>query len=264
MKDQASGKPIYPAERHRQIVEVMRQQETVTVCELEERFGVSASTIRRDLNALERAGLLNRTYGGAKAPLLSAQELPLAERRVSQANAKRRIGRAAATLIAPGDTMFLDGGTTVECLVPHLRAMAGLTVVTFGLNVLARLAGCKGITVIVIGGELDHRTLTMGGALAYEFLRTHGMRFDRAFLAASGVSAAAGVTNASLDEIPLKRIAMDSARETVLLVDGTKIGRDAVAQIAPIERINLLVTDSAAPKDEVRRLRQLGVRIIIA
>jgi len=264
MDEQRSDKPVYPAERRRQIIEAVRDQKTVSVRRLADRFHVSASTIRRDLNALEKAGLLARTYGGAEASLLSARERSLAERRVSQADAKRCIGRAAAELITAGETLFLDGGTTVECMVPHLGGIQGLTVVTFGLNGLARLAGLEGVTVIAIGGELDHRTLTMGGALAHEFLRTHGIRFDRAFLAASGASARGGITNASLDEIPLKRIAMDLARESVLLVDSTKLGQDAVAQIAPMERIALLVTDGMAPKDEVSRLRQMGVRIIIA
>jgi DeoR family transcriptional regulator, fructose operon transcriptional repressor len=264
MDDPMPGTPIYPSERRRQIIEAVRDKETVSVRELADRFGVSPSTVRRDLNVLERAGLLARTYGGAEAPLLSARERSLAERRISQADAKQRIGLAAAELVSPGEALFLDGGTTVECMVPHLGAIEGLTVVTFGLNILARLAGLEGVRVIALGGELDHRTLTMGGALAHEFLRTHGIRCDRAFLAASGVSERAGVTNASLDEIPLKRIAMDLARESILLVDGTKLGRDAVAQIAPIDRIDLLVTDSTAPKQEISRLRQIGVRIIMA
>lgn len=263
MKYRGMDEPLYPAERRRRIIETMRRQETVTVRDLACRFGVSPSTIRRDLNTLERAGLVERSYGGASAPLLGAQELPLSERRVSQAEAKRRIGQAAAALIGPGDTLFLDGGTTVECLVPHLRSLTELTIVTFGLNVIAGLVGCEGITVIVIGGVLDHRTLMMGGALAHELFRAQGMRFDRAFLAASGVSADAGVTNASLDEIPLKRIAMEAARETVLLVDGSKVGQDAVAPIAPAERINRLITDSTAPVDELQRLGKLGIEIIV-
>jgi DeoR/GlpR family transcriptional regulator of sugar metabolism len=258
------SEPIYPAERRRRIVEELRRQETLAVRDLAERFGVSLSTIRRDLDVLERAGLLERTYGAASAPLLGAQERPFSERRVTRAQAKRRIACAAAALIEPGDTLFLDGGTTVECLVPFLREMTGLTVVTLGLNLISGLAGCEGVTVIAIGGVLDHRTYTLGGTLAHELFRAQGMRFDRAFLAASGVSAAGGVTNASLDEIPLKRIAIDSARQKILLVDGAKVGRDAVAQVAPVARIDLLITDDAAPAEELERLRQRNVRIILA
>ncbi len=255
---------FYPAERRRRIVEELRQQETLAVRDLAERFGVSLSTIRRDLSALQRAGLLERTYGAASAPLLGAQEKPLAERRVSRAPAKQRIARAAAALIKPGDTLFLDGGTTVECLIPFLREMAGLTVVTLGLNLVSGLAGCDGLRVITVGGVLDHRTYMLGGTLAHELFRAQGMRFDRAFVAASGVSSEGGVTNASLDEIPLKRIAIDSARQTVLLVDGSKVGRDAVAQIVPVERVDLLITDRSAPAEELEQLRQRNVRIILA
>lgn len=256
--------PTYPAERRRRIIEALRRQETLAVRDLAEQFGVSLSTIRRDLHVLERAGLLERTYGGASAPLLGAQERPLAERRLTQAEAKTRIAQAAADLIAPGDTLFLDGGTTVECLVPFLLEVSGLTVVTFGLNVIFGLAGYQNVTVIAIGGVLDHRTFVMGGTLAHELFRSQGMRFDRAFLAASGVSAAGGVTNASLDEIPLKRIAIESARQTVLLADGSKVGRDAVAQIAPVERMDLLITDDSAPASELERLRQRRIKITIA
>jgi DeoR/GlpR family transcriptional regulator of sugar metabolism len=250
---------VYPAERKQRILKLIQQDSRVSVAELASFFGVSKASIRRDLNELHHAGLLQRTYGGALKLNSTSSEMPFSMREVSHREEKTRIGEFAAQLVQPGETIFVDGGTTTECMLPYLADRPNLTVVTYGLNIAARLAGYEQITVIVIGGTLHHRSLTTGGILALESLHTYGMRFHHTFLAASGISVEGGITNASFEEIPMKRRAIEVAQQTILLVDSSKVGVVAAGLIAPVQKIHRLITDVKAPAQEVERLRQLGV-----
>lgn len=250
---------MYAAERRRQILSLIRDEASVKVSDLAGQFGVSPSTIRRDLNELHRADLLSRTYGGAVTSLLNEPEPPFIERGTAHSAEKERIGQAAANLVRPGETIVVDGGTTTECLARRLREARGITVVTFGMNILAALAGAEGITVIGIGGLLEHRTLIFGGVLALDALAAFNLRFDKAFIAATGVSAEDGLTNYGFEEIPLKRKAIEGAREVILLADSSKVGVRATGFVAPIQRVHRLITDDAAALDRVAALRAAGV-----
>lgn len=255
---------MYSAERRQKILELVEKDARVSVAELASQFDVSRASIRRDLNYLYGSGLLERTYGGALRAFEKNGEPPFSERRAAQLEEKEKIGRTAAQFVPAGGTIFLDGGTTTECMVPYLQSRAPLTVVTYGLNVVNRLVSSDQITVIAIGGTLHRRSQTFSGILAMEMLQTHHLHFDVAFIAASGVSAQAGVTNASLEEIAIKRYAVAAAEQTILLVDSSKVGMIATGRIVPIDRVHRLVTSSKAPKQELDALRLQGVEIELA
>lgn len=268
---------MYSAERRQDILRLIQATNHVSVDELAERFAVSPSSIRRDLNELHRVGLLQRTYGGAIIPAAASAEAPFSVRVVSRHEEKDRIGKAAARLVQPGDTIFIDGGTTTECMLPYLlqhlaersnglqRADRGdnkearLTVVTYGLNIVQRLTDQEGITVIMIGGILHSPTLTFSGVFANESFEAYNIRFDKAFMAATGVSAEAGITNAGFEEVPIKRRAMRSTREAILLADSSKIGVIAAGVIAPTDHVQRLITTAEASPTEVDALRRRGV-----
>ena len=252
---------MYAAERRRQIMAAIRDRSSVQVGELAARFAVSPSTIRRDLNELHKADLLARTYGGAVTTAPSAPEAPFSERGTSHRDEKERIGARAATLVRTGMTVILDGGTTTECLARRLREIDGITVVTFGMNIVEALAGAENLIVIAIGGLLQHRTRLFGGVLALDALAAYNLRFDIAFIAATGVSASEGITNYGFEEIPLKRRAMELSRETVLLADASKVGVRAVGFVAPISQIDRLITDAAAAEEQVQALCDSGLLV---
>ncbi len=260
------GQAVYPAERRQEILRLIQQDARVSVADLAAHFGVSRASIRRDLNELHSSGLLQRMYGGAllvagSAPVGDGQpgEAPFSVRQVSHFEEKDRIGRAAAALVQPDRVIFVDGGTTCECMVPYLPTRANLTVVTYGFNIVNRLLPAEGITVILIGGTLHRRSLTMGGVLAQDSLQAYNMRFDIAFVAASGIAAEGGMTNAGFEEIPMKRRAIEACRQAVLLADASKVGVIAAGQVAQAGQLTRLITGLAAPPDEVARLRQLGI-----
>jgi DeoR/GlpR family transcriptional regulator of sugar metabolism len=268
---------MYSAERRRDILRLIQENSSVSVDQLAVRFDVSTSSIRRDLNELHRLGLVQRTYGGAIVPTGSSSEPPFSVRVVSRHDEKDRIGKAAALLVQPGDTIFIDGGTTTHCMVSYLSPAAAersngaqrperseakdgrITVVTYGLNIVQRLLDQEGITVILVGGILHAPTQTFGGVFASASLDAFNIRFDKAFMAASGVSSEAGITNAGFEEILIKRWAIRSARETILLADSSKIGVISAGVIAPIEQLQRLITTTEAPVQEIESLRRRGV-----
>ncbi len=252
---------MYSAERRQEILKLVDQNSRVAVTDLAARFAVSESSIRRDLNALHRLGLVQRTYGGAIGQNHLSSEAPFSERVVTQSEEKDRIGRAAARLVQPGDTIFVDGGTTTERMLGYLPLDLAVTVVTYGLNIVQRLVEREQITVVLIGGILHAPTLTFGGVFAADSFEAYSIRFDKAFLAATGVSADAGITNAGFDEIPIKRRALRSARETILLADSSKVGVIAPGVIAPISQLQRLITTYEAPAAEVESLQRCGVLV---
>lgn len=285
---------MYSAQRRQEILKLIQQTGLVSVDDLAARFAVSPSTVRRDLNELHRLGVVQRTYGGALTPDSPSSEAPFNVRVTSRHEEKDRIGKAAAELVRPGETIFIDGGTTTEYMLTHLpaalaerdnglasTASTGLastgsatgsastgsaggsrtTVVTYGLNIVQRLIDQENITVVLIGGILHTPTLTFGGVFAADSFEGYNMRFDKAFMAASGVSAEAGITNAGFEEIPIKRRAMRSARESIMLADSTKIGVIAAGVVAPTEQLTRLITTTEAPPQEIDALRRHGVLV---
>lgn len=258
---------MYSAERRQEILLLLEKKSRVSVDHLAAYFGVSRSSIRRDLSQLHENGLLTRTYGGAVAlngtgPSVnnSVGEAPFTERQVANLAEKERIGRAAAQLVVEGETIFIDGGTTTECMLPYL-ADKRITVVTYGLNIINRLSANSNVTLIAIGGVLHRYSLTFSGVLAIHSIDAYHIHYDKTFMAASGVSAVAGITNASLEEIPVKRRALEAGQQNILLADASKIGVIRAGLIAPLQAATHLVTDRAAPRDEVEAIGALGLTI---
>jgi DeoR family transcriptional regulator, aga operon transcriptional repressor len=250
---------MYSDERRQEILRAIEHDSRVTVAELAARFGVSRVSVRRDLNDLSHLGLLKRTYGGAIRPQGDVKEPPFLEREVEHREEKERIGRAAAALVKPGETVFIDGGTTTQCMLGHLAKVPKLTVVTWGLNIVNGLFGLDNVEIIVLGGTLHRPSQNFSGVLAVTCMEAYDIHCDQAFLAARAVSAVGGVTNANFEEIPIKRKAVEVSREVVLLTDSSKIGHRAAGLIVPTHRVHRLVTGHEAPLDEVERLRQLGI-----
>jgi DeoR/GlpR family transcriptional regulator of sugar metabolism len=252
--------PLYAASRQQEILKLLNQDTSVSVTDLAAHFAISRASIRRDLRVLQTMGMLQRTYGGAVKPVTSSREASFTDRQTSNYEEKLRIGEAAVGLIQPGMTVFIDGGTTTECMIPYFGDKA-LTVVTDGLNIITHLIGAEQVTIISIGGTVNHRAQTFGGVLALDNIQAYNMRFDMAFIACSAVSASGDVTNASFEDIPMKRRAIEAAQQTVLLADSSKIGCVAAGMVTPINKLHRLITGQSAPVDEVEKLRQLGLTV---
>ena len=250
------------AQRLADILDVVAEHGRITVDELCALFLASHATVRRDLVELSRRGLVVRTRGGARAAD-EALERPVALRDARFRNAKRRIAAAAVGLLPPDRlAIALSGGTTTAEVARELADRPALTVVTNSLTI-AGLAGTRADRqVVVTGGRMRPQSFELVGALAESTFSAIGVGI--AILGADGVSARAGVTTHDEVEARANHAMVACARRTVVVADGSKIGRAAGARMAAADEIDAVVTDASADPDALDALRSTGVTIVVA
>lgn len=249
-------------ERKRKISQFIKENKKATVAELSKLFGVSESTIRRDLEELDEQGVIQRAHGGAVVVERAAPEPPIIQRMAENEEEKRRIGRAAAELVRDGETIFLGSGTTTMEVARNLVDRNNLTVITNALNIANLFAGKSNITVIVVGGLLRHSELSMIGHITEQVLKE--LHADKVIMGMRAISAQDGLTNDYLPETMTDRAIINLAPEVIVVADHSKFGKVSTALVAPISSIHKIVTDSGAPAEQVEALRQAGVEVIIA
>ncbi|MGC7100176.1 DeoR/GlpR family DNA-binding transcription regulator [Amycolatopsis lurida] len=247
--------------RREAIVRLATTTGLANVDELSAHFGVTASTIRRDLAQLEQSGALARTYGGAMA-IVAHPEASLRQRVGEEFEAKRSIARWAARQIGAGETVLLDAGTTTGALAHELRGAPALTVVTTGMTALQELASADSVTVECLGGVLRPQSLGFIGPLAETALERR--TFDRVFLGADGVTAEDGICEADIRQTRLKELMARRGDHVYLLVHAAKLGRRPFHAWAPMPRRWTLVTDSAATEADLEPFRAKGVDVVVA
>ncbi|GIG61670.1 DeoR family transcriptional regulator [Longispora fulva] len=242
----------------------------VSVAELAGRLGVSEMTVRRDLDELERQGLVRRVHGGAVATRSREEEAGFTAREGWQAATKDRLGRAVADLVEPGSTVLLDAGTTTVHVAGHLAARGPLTVAVLSLQAAVRLADLPGIRLLVVGGQSRPGERSLVGPLAVRTMEA--MAFDLFVMSIGGVHARHGWSEFSLDDAAVKQVGLTQAARTVAVADATKLGVRAFSQVAPLGAVDTFVTDAAADDPDTHpmgpetltALRDAGVEIVLA
>lgn len=247
-------------ERRRRICELLVAEGRVTVDALATRFGTSQVTIRADLSALESAGALIRTHGGA-LPREEAADQPLDVKQLQHHAEKVRIAQAAVTLIRDGETLILDSGTTTAEIARALRKadLKSINVITNALNVAALLADVPAVRLIMLGGVLRRESNSLSGPMAAAALAN--LQADRLYLGADGLDPEIGVMTPHLQEAELNAQMMRIARQVVVVADSSKLLRRNISLIAKVEQIHMLITDDAAPPKAVEALRRRGVEV---
>lgn len=242
-------------DRQQQIMEMLIAEGELRISDLRDRFRVTEMTLRRDLEKMEKLGLLKRTFGGA-IPITQT----LRERSVRMIAEKMLIGKRAAESVMPGESIFIDGGTTTLQVARHLPTDKDLTVVTNALNVAAVLLD-KGIRTIVLGGNALEATSTLVGPLAAETLSR--MAFDRAFLGATGCSFRHGFSNSDPYEAELKRMAIERAAVSCMVIDHTKFGVRSLVSFASLSEVRRIYTDRFPDLHELREaVAEAGIDVI--
>ena len=248
-------------ERHEQLRALVRERGVVRVDEICQALGISPATARRDLEELEGLGRLRRVHGGAVS-VESRLDEPLFDDKTSiQSREKRSIAARALSLIKPGDSIYLDGGSTVLELARLLRERTQLTVVTNSLRAAQELSG-QGPRVILIGGELRRLSQTLVGPLTRHVL--NDLRLDRAFMGTIGLTAQDGMTTTDTNEAFTKVEVMKRAGEVILLADRAKIGKVAFAHAGQLTDVDVLITDHGTDKEFLKAARAAGVRVLEA
>lgn len=234
--------PQTPAERRQVILDAVRETGYVRAAELTGTLHVDASTIRRDMHRLERAGLIRRMHGGAlPADPADTVDTPYEVRRSQHAAAKTAIGRAAAELVEDGQTVLIDNGSTTYEVASALKNHRGLTIVTNDLMVAMCLRTHGVHQVHVTGGLLLETVFTLVGPVATQAVE--GLHVDWAFLGAEGVDPEAGITNINVVEIPVKRAMIAAAERVVVVADSSKLGKRSLATVCTLDDVDVILTD---------------------
>jgi DeoR family transcriptional regulator of aga operon len=256
-----------PAElRQTRITALVEEQGFARVADLAARFGVSTVTVRSDLQTLETHGRLRRIRGGAVPRDVLRSEQPFEVAARDLADEKAAIGRHAAGLVADGDTVLLDVGTTTTAVAEALVARTDLrevTVVTSGLKVaLALERAWPRISVVVTGGTLRRLQHSLVNPLATLMLER--LNASIAFIGCNGVEAHGGVTNINLPEAEVKRAMLLAARRPIVVADATKLGEIEVAKVCDLAEISLLVTDRSADAALLSEITAAGCQVELA
>jgi DeoR/GlpR family transcriptional regulator of sugar metabolism len=247
-------------ERRAKLLEVIRRNGFASLPDLADALAVSESTVRRDLTQLEEDGAAKRTHGGVFYTGPSPSVPHFERRQAEKWEEKKAIAEAAAALIADGDTILLDGGSTTYELA-RLLVGRSLQVVTNSLPIANLFLSDPNTDVIVLGGYVHGRSGAIHGRYTDEMLRTLNVR--RAVLSAAGVTDR-GVFNSNLLLVETEQAMMRAADEVILLADSTKYGHQSLALVCPLSEIDTFVVDDAISPEWRSKIDAAGAKLTIA
>ncbi|MGP7815589.1 DeoR/GlpR family DNA-binding transcription regulator [Niallia sp. 01092] len=246
-------------ERHRFILQLIKERNTVKTQELVEKTSASESTIRRDLTFLEQEGFLKRVHGGASRLQGKLTEPSMSEKTFKNLHEKKQIASYAANCIEAGDSIYLDAGSTVTEMIPFLENK-DIVVVTNGLMHLQPLLE-KGIRTYFLGGYVKENTKAMVGRGALVSLANY--RFDKCFMGVNGIHPESGYTTPDQEEAMVKNLAMKLSREAFVVADNSKFSEVYFSKIADLSEAVIITNhlDETASDKYLRKTRIKVVRV---
>jgi DeoR/GlpR family transcriptional regulator of sugar metabolism len=248
-------------ERQQHLLEYIQKNGRVSVQRIADVFSVSLATARRDLNDLAEQGKVQRVHGGAVAMKLEPLEPPVLQREGQQVEEKKRIAQTAADLIQDGETVFISSGTTALEVARNLVGRSRLTIITNSIPVLNLLGYQPGLSVIVLGGMVRPDGQSLIGHITEQALEE--LRADKVIFGIRAIHPDHGLTNDYLPETMTDRAILSIARQVIVVADHTKLGRVSTAFVAPLSRVNILITDSRAPAEIVEQISAAQVRVMM-
>ena len=255
--------------RRKQILEELQAKGGVRLTELSEELSVSEMTIRRDLDALQKDGLIERVHGGAVLAQYGTEEPGFEKKVLREQGEKAAIAERAAALVKPGSAVALSAGTTTCALASRLSSCEGLTVVTNSMNVWNELQhagsggpGARATTVILTGGEFRTPSDALVGPTADASIRS--LYFDLLFLGVHGLDPVAGLTTPNISEAETNRTFISRCRRLVVVADHTKWRTTALCTMADLSDVDTLITDEGLPEEARRQLRSQIGEVVIA
>jgi DeoR family transcriptional regulator, aga operon transcriptional repressor len=245
-------------ERRANLLQVLNDTGYIQVADFAEKFSISSATIRRDLMLLEQEGLCIRKRGGAlRASDKVAHELPYAIKQFQNVAEKKRISLAAAELISEGDHIILDAGSTTFAVAQAIVHRKQLTVVTNDLQIAVCLASNPNINLVCTGGSVRQYVYSLQGWQTETFIKH--LKVAKTFLGADAIDPEGYVINTNLDEVGIKQAMVDAADKVILVTDSTKFDKTGFYRVCDLNKINLLLTDSAISTPALDLLRSKGV-----
>lgn len=251
--DSPDPRPALAESRRAAIAVLLRDSGAVTVSELEERFGISAMTARRDLSDLERQGIARRTHGGAVLPSVATHEDSFARRIETATVAKAALAEEALRMLARNETLFLDSSTSAYYLARRIvDEGVGVTVITNSIPIMDLIAsaGPRNVDLVGVGGTLRKLTMSYVGPFAVQTVMGHFA--DRAFFSVKGITPDGVLTDPDEFEAEVKRSMLSQAEDTVLLVDDSKLSVRGFSVIGRVADLSHVIAYGMTPQHRAR------------
>ncbi|MBO0999735.1 DeoR/GlpR transcriptional regulator [Bacillus sp. SD075] len=252
---------MFPLERQKKIIELLTIRKVMKIPELTEELRVSIETIRRDINLLSRQGKIEKIYGGVKLVQSNFGESTIDERMFSQLEEKETIAQKCSEFIADGDCIYIDSGSTTYQIAKYIKQKKKLTVITSSIPVINELIQSD-IEILIIGGKVRRNEQSI---VAFDYLfKLSELNITKAFICASGITIEKGISDYNLEEANTRKKIIELSQKVYVAADSTKFGKDVTIGIAPLEKIDCIITDHLLHKDFIHMYNETKTNLILA
>jgi len=251
---------VLAIERRQKIMAMLNENKSVLVPELAKLFNVTEETIRRDLEKLEKEGLLKRTYGGAVLVENYNVDIPFEFRNATNIEGKKQIALTLIKYIEDGDTLVMDSSTSALQVAKLLKTKKKITVITNSEQIVNELKVFEDIKVISTGGTLRNKSLSLVGPIAENTLRS--LNANKAIISCKGFDIEKGFTESNELEAQVKKMMIEIADQVYMIADHTKMNKTALVNIATLDDVDFIFTDKVLPPSQENAIREKNVEIV--
>ncbi len=249
-------------ERRNEIIDLVRENGKIRVSELSERYNISEVSIRKDLEVLEAEGHLSRVHGGAVGLNKLYVNMDLNERFKTNAQAKKKLAEYAASFIEDNDTIMMNAGTTLTYVLRAIRDKKNISIVTNSVQNATEAALYTSFNVILLGGELDSKYQFTYGEDAIRQLENY--HATKCILSVDGICSSSGLTLYYSNEASLAKKMIECSGEVIITADSSKLGKNVFARVTDVSKMDILITTATENREELDRLKKLGVKVFEA
>lgn len=252
---------MLPSERQKKIVDMLATKNVITIAEFMAAFNISVETVRRDLAILEKQGAIQKVYGGAKIKDITFGEPTMESRMVSRLLQKEAIGKKCSEFIHDGDCIFIDSGSTTFHIAKHLADKKNLTIITNSIPVVNELMDTD-FDIIIIGGKIRHDERSV---VTYDYLFNFSeLNIQKSFICAGGITVEKGISDFNMQEAVTRKIIIGQSKEVFVAADSSKFHKDVTISIAPLDKINCIITDSNLDRNTANSFKKTTATLILA
>ncbi|MCQ4636877.1 DeoR/GlpR family DNA-binding transcription regulator [Anaerovorax odorimutans] len=252
---------MLPQERYTRLITYLQEHEIIKIDQLMKLFDISIETARRDLNHLEKEGVIKKIYGGATLVKKEAKEPATSDRMTRNLSEKTAIGKKCAEFISDGDSVLIEVGTTTLQVAKALKEKKNLMVITNSIHVVNELMDTD-FDLYVIGGKVRHGEGSVSGAVS--MFELENFHIGKAIISAGGVTLERGLSDYNIEEALIRKKVVEQSRETILVADNSKFGRDVLAHVCPISAMDLVITGEGLSPEMITRFEDANVNLVLA
>ncbi|MBU3112300.1 DeoR/GlpR family DNA-binding transcription regulator [Clostridium lacusfryxellense] len=252
---------MLPIERQNKFLELLSTKDVVTISEFISEFDISIETVRRDLSILEKQNKIEKVYGGARLKDPTFGEPTMENRMINKLLQKESIGKKCSEFINDGDCIFIDSGSTTFHIAKHIINKKRLTIITNSIPVLNQLLNSEH-EIIIIGGKVRHNERSI---VSYDYIFNFSqLNIQKSFICAGGITVENGISDFNMQEAVIRKTIIERSKEVFVAADSRKFGKDVTINIASLDKIDYIITDSNITKSHVNNFNKFKVKIIIA